>query len=139
MNSRPDPLELFLTALNEHDTTALESSLGSDFLYEEVASAGAPSREALTTELSMLFDAFPDLHFRIVRISEQDGRRFLEFRAIGTHKGEFLGVAPTMSFTIASGVFNVQADDDSIHRMRMTLDFGGLRRQLLIARQGRAG
>jgi predicted ester cyclase len=138
LEATPEPLEVFLRSVNAHDTLALNGSLAPDFVFEEVAGPGAPSRDALSAELGMLYAAFPDLHFRIVRISEEEGRRFLEFQAIGTHEGEFLGVAPTKAFTIASGGFNLEADEEFIHRLRLTLDFGGLRRQLLIADQGEA-
>jgi predicted ester cyclase len=84
-------------------------------------------------ELQMVFDAFPDIVFRPVRHIKQSDRHLLEFRAFGTHRGEFLSVPPTNTTAIVSGVFNLQSDDGVIRRLRMTVDFGGLRRQLLVA------
>ena len=123
----------FLDALNSREPEEVQATLASDFLFEEAAGPGKPSIEALMSELSAVFAAFPDMSFRPVRHTDVDGRIYLEFRAVGTHLGEFLGVPATGTTAILSGVFNLDGAGGRVRRLRMTADFGGLRRQLLMA------
>jgi steroid delta-isomerase-like uncharacterized protein len=127
----------FFAALNTRDPDGMRQALAADFVFEEVAAAGEPSVDALLTEFRMVFDAFPDITFRPVRESAEGDRTYIEFRAFGVHQQEFLNVPPTGAMAFISGVFNVKADQDVIRRLRMTVDFGGLRRQLLVAARGR--
>jgi predicted ester cyclase len=123
----------FFDALNAHDPNKMREALGSDFVYEEVAGEGRSSAEALLSEFRMVFDAFPDIIFRPVRQTVEGDRTYVEFRAFGVQEREFLNVPPTRTMAIISGVFNVVEDQRVIHRLKMTVDFGGLRRQLLVA------
>lgn len=127
----------FLDALNSREPDRVRATLAPDFLFEEAAGPGKPSIEALMSELSAVFAAFPDMSFRPVRQTQAEGRTYLEFRAIGTHMGDFLGVPATGAAAILSGVFNLENDGGRVHRLRMTADFGGLRRQLLTAARTR--
>lgn len=130
---QPSPTTRLLDALNGHDPEAVRGLLHPEFLYEEVAGPGPASVNAFLHEFGLVFDAFPDIVFRPVRETAEGDRTYLEFRAFGTHTGVFLNVPPTGTTAIVSGVFNVHANGGTIRRMRMTVDFGGLRRQLLLA------
>jgi steroid delta-isomerase-like uncharacterized protein len=127
----------FFEALNAHSPEKIREALALDFVYEEVAAEGEPSVEALLSEFGMVFAAFPDITFRPVRQTAEGARTYVEFRAFGVHQREFLGVQPTGTMAIISGVFNVEAEQGAIRRLRMTVDFGGLRRQLLVAARAR--
>jgi predicted ester cyclase len=135
MTEAGSPTARLLEALNTHDPQAVRAVLAPDFTFEEVAGAGAPSIDAFLHEFGRVFDAFPDVLFRPTRETQEGIRTYLEFRAMGTHRGEFLNVRPTGITAVFSGVFNAEHDGDRICRMRMTVDFGGLRRQLLLAAQ----
>jgi hypothetical protein len=111
----------------------LREVLAPDFIFEEAAGPGEPSVDALFHELQLVFDAFPNIEFRPVRQTDAETRTYVEFRAIGVHAGEFLDVPPTGTLAIISGVFNLEADHQHVRRLRLTVDFGGLRRQLLTA------
>jgi len=126
-------IDRFLEGINARDVERVRVALAPDFVFEEVAGAGSPSVEALVEELRMIFAAFPDITFRPVRRTNDGGRTYVEFKAIGTHRGEFLNVPATGATAIVSGVFNIGGDGSGIRRFRMTVDFGGLRRQLLMA------
>ena len=126
-------LDRFFTALDSGDWNGLDGMLAEDFTFEEVAGSGAPSRDALKEELGVLRSALPDLSFRPVRIEPAGDRLYVEFRAMGAHRGELLHVAPTGTFVILSGVFNLVISGGRISRLRLTIDFAGLRRQLLQA------
>jgi steroid delta-isomerase-like uncharacterized protein len=123
----------FLEALNTHDPEHIRAALTHDFTFEEVAGPGDPSTIALTEWLQALFDALPDITFRPVRQTQEGNRTYVEFRAIGTHDGTFLNVPATGTMAIVSGVFNLVGESGRVERLRLTVDFGGLRRQLLMA------
>lgn len=125
-------IDAFLEAINARDVEQVRDSLAPDFVFEDVAGPGAPSADALVEELRMIFAAFPDIGFRPVRRTQEGSRTYIEFKAIGTHTGEFLNVPATGTMAIVSGVFNLESNA-AIRRLRLTVDFGGLRRQLLMA------
>ena len=128
-----DTVECFLAAVNSHDPEQLRGVIAPDFLFEEAAGRGEASIRALQAELEMVVAAFPDMAFRPVRQTPEGDRWYVEFKAIGTHRGEFLQVPPTGALAILSGVFNLRVQDDLVRELRLTADFGGLRRQLLLA------
>lgn len=127
------PTSRFLDAVNSRDPERVRGVLSADFVFEEVAGEGEPSARALVEELKIIYAAFPDIAFRPVRQTVEGNRIYVEFRAIGTHQAEFLEVPPTGTLAIVSGVFNLESDDRQVRRLRLTVDFGGLRRQLLLA------
>jgi steroid delta-isomerase-like uncharacterized protein len=124
----------FLDAINAHDLDAMAGALAPDFLFEDAAGPGQASQEALVEEFKLVFAGMPDLLVRPVGLRQDGERSIVEFKGIGTHRGEFLGVAPTGTTAIVSGVFNLTTGRERITRLRLTIDFGGLRRQLLLAR-----
>ena len=119
--------------MNDPDPRSLRGTLAETFVFEEAAGAGEPSIAALTQEAEMIRRAFPDIEYRAVRRTQSAGRSLVEFRAIGVHEQDFLGVPATASLAMFSGVFNLKIEGMRVSRLRLTIDFGGLRRQLLLA------
>lgn len=136
MNEQPLASAL-LDALNSHDPAAISALLAPDFVYDEMRGAGQTGAEAVLAEFALVFAALPDITFRLVRISGLEDGFHLEFRALGTHQGEFLGVLPTNTLALFGGVMTIRGGEQ-IEHLRMTIDFGGLRRQLLTAARQRA-
>lgn len=132
MMSGEIPIDDFFAALNQHDLEALRRLLAFDFVFEEVAGPGEPSVKSLADELQLIYSGLPDITFRPVRRVTDDGKTIVEFRAIGTHDATFLSVPATGTTAIVSGVFAFEGSK-RIDRLRLTVDFGGLRRQLLTA------
>lgn len=130
------PVAHLMQALDSHNLEQLRRQLSHDFVFEEVAGPGRESIEALEHHLQLFFDAFPDLTFKTARKEHVDQRAYVEFRAIGTHKGAFLNVDPTESLAIVSGVLNLQISGGLVQRLRLVVDYAGLRRQLLVAQGG---
>lgn len=133
---RSRPVVMLLDVLNTRDLDGVRALLAQDFVFEGAAASGEPSRQAFVAELEMIFAGLTDVVFRPVRLSGEDDRDYLEFRAMGEHTGEFLGVEATGAVAIVSGVFNVSEDNRHIHALKWTIDFGALRRQLLTAAHG---
>ncbi len=132
MMREDSPASRFVDALNSHQAQRVRDVLAPDFVFEEAAGPGERSIDALLYELKTVFEAFPDVIFHPIRETTEGSRTYVEFKGMGTHKGEFLHVPPTGTTAFVSGVFNLEGAD-LIRRLRLTLDFGGLRRQLLLA------
>ena len=127
----------FVEAVNSHDPDRIREVLTPDFTFEEVAGPGEASVDALILWFQAVFTGLPDITFRPIRHTQQEDRALIEFRAIGTHGGPFLNVPPTGTVAIVSGVFNLVGSSAGVRRLRLTVDFAGLRRQLLMAERMR--
>ena len=126
-------IDRLFACLNAHDDDCVRSLLSSEFEFVEGAPPGAPSERALLDRLALLRRAFPDIVYRVARTREESGWHYVEFKALGTHSHEFLSVQATSALMVISGVFAVQQRHDLICRLRVTLDFRGLREQMLVA------
>jgi steroid delta-isomerase-like uncharacterized protein len=127
----------FVEAVNSHDPERIRAVLAPDFTFEEVAGPGNASVSALVSWFEPVFEALPDITFHPIRQTREGDRTYVEFRAMGTHQGHFLNVPPTGTVALVSGVFNVAGSRELVRRLRLTVDFGGLRRQLLVAERMR--
>lgn len=82
---------------NQHDLESIDALVDHDFVDHSgiMPPELAHGVEGLKEFFSVMFDAFPDMNFRIQdQIAEADKvvtRKVLH----GTHKGEFFGIAPT--------------------------------------------
>jgi len=77
----------------QHNLAAIDELLAPDFV--DHSSPGAEGRAAARQFFSMMFTAFPDMHFTI-RQQIAEGDKVLTYKTFhGTHLGPFMGVAPT--------------------------------------------
>jgi predicted ester cyclase len=82
--------------------------------------------------------AFPDWHEEIVRLVAEGDAVAGRFRCSGTHRGEFLGEAPTQRRMDVEEVFFLQAEDGKFVDFWGLEDSMGRLRQLgLVPRGGR--
>jgi len=96
----------------------------------------AHGREAFKAVLARLQRAFPDIAYRIDDTIVAGDKIVLRWHANGTHKGEYLGVAPTgrpMSYT---GVTIYELRGDRVARIWVNADLLSLLRRM---REERAG
>jgi len=83
--------EEFLDACNRHDLDAIRS-----FLDPSVRRAHLPAgADAWISDLTDLFDAFPDWRWRRIRLVVEEDRLAAHLRGSGTQVGTFRDVAPT--------------------------------------------
>lgn len=63
-----------------------------------------PDREGLKQSVTMMRAAFPDLHTRTEDLVAEGDKVVNRWTASGTHKGEFMGIAPTGKQVTVAGI-----------------------------------
>ena len=83
-------------ALNAHDIEKFKELLAEDCVYQsDVLPEPVRGRDAIGGLMQMYIGAFPDLRFTVERMHESGDHVITEWHGVGTHKGEFMGIAPT--------------------------------------------
>ena len=81
---------------NRGNISLVDELCAPDFVeHEELPPGFPPGREAVKTFSTIFRGAFPDLKVTIDDIIAEDDKVVLRGTWSGTHKGEFMGIAPT--------------------------------------------
>ena len=78
-----------------HDVRVAEELLASDFVDRSPFGPLPADRNGVLALFTMLFEAFPDLRAEIHEQVEADDKVWTRKTFHGTHKGEFMGIAPS--------------------------------------------
>lgn len=85
-----------IEAENRHDMEAMLATLaGEDPVRDEVAGRVYRGTEDVAWRYAQLWQAFPDFNVTPVELLESDGACTMLADYTGTHKGDYLGFAPT--------------------------------------------
>lgn len=127
-----DPAEVLLAltaAANAHDVGAMRSYLAPDMSFENPVTP-ASNRDGMAAFHGGLFAAFPDIAYRVDRVTASGGHVVLEITVTGTHEAEFAGV-PASNHRIEL-LLVVMADvvDGKVARFRSLFDTGLMLRQI---------
>ena len=123
-------VEQAFAALNAHDIDTYLKLLDDSFVSESELSGPINGPTGVRKMLQMYLTAFPDLHFEIEQIITSGDHVISRYRATGTHKGDFLGIAPTnTSITLRGCTVGEMKDGKSI-RSRIYADHAKLFQQL---------
>ena len=87
-------------------------------------------REGFKQQWRMWRAAFPDLHFAIVDLIAEGDKVLTRWTLTGTHRGEFLGIAPTGRAIRVEGMSLDRIEDGLVAEGFDGWDALGLRRQL---------
>jgi steroid delta-isomerase-like uncharacterized protein len=79
--------------------------------------AEAKGREAVKRVLAQLYRAVPDLEYRIVDAISSGEKTAIRWEGHGTHRGEYLGIAPTGSPISYAGITFYETRGDLIARI----------------------
>jgi steroid delta-isomerase-like uncharacterized protein len=102
------------TVFAERDLASLPNVFTSDAVIHDPGGAEYRGADVIRRAVEAFLDAFPDLRFDVEdRIAEND-RVAIRFRAGGTHRGEFRGVAPTGKAMSYTGVIIIRFEDGKI-------------------------
>jgi steroid delta-isomerase-like uncharacterized protein len=102
------------TVFAERDLASLPNVFTSDAVIHDPGGAEYRGADVIRRAVEAFLDAFPDLRFDVEdRIAEND-RVAIRFRAGGTHRGEFRGVAPTGKSMSYTGVIIIRFEDGKI-------------------------
>jgi len=81
----------FIEAYNKRNLDLFDDLLAPDY-YDHTSKVGI---EGLKQLMNMAFKAFPDFHETIEDIIAEGDKVWARITFTGTHKGEFMGIAPT--------------------------------------------
>jgi steroid delta-isomerase-like uncharacterized protein len=95
----------------------------------------ARGREAIKRVLAKLYAAFPDIEYRIEDAIAAGNKMAIRWQAEGTHRGEYLGVAPTGSPISYAGITFYEMRGEQIARIWVSADLLSLQRSLFDAAQ----
>lgn len=84
----------FYEQLNRKNMGVVDELVSSDF-QQHASLPGGPGRQGLKDWFAQLRAAFPDFHFTLDDVVAEGDRVAIRMTGRYTHRGEFLGVAPT--------------------------------------------
>jgi steroid delta-isomerase-like uncharacterized protein len=123
-------VEQAFAALNAHDIGTYLKLLDDSFVSESELSGHINGPDGVRKMLQMYLTAFPDLHFEIEQIITSGDHVISSYRATGTHKGDFLGIAPTNTSISLQGCTVGEMKDGKSIRSRIYADHAKLFQQL---------
>jgi steroid delta-isomerase-like uncharacterized protein len=112
------------------DAAALAADHAEDSLVQSPTQALQRGREAIESVYKLWFTAFPDYQFLQEELIIDDQRVAVIARIVGTHEGEFFGMAPTGRRFECRVVFVYTLKNGQIVHERRILDFTGVLLQI---------
>lgn len=96
-------------AFGKGNVAVSDELLSPNYVHHTLLPGITPDREGRKQLASMLRTAFPDLHVTIEDMATEGGKVAARWTCSGTHKGEYMGIAPTGKQVMWTGM--------SIHRI----------------------
>ncbi|HEX2338952.1 MAG TPA: ester cyclase [Vicinamibacterales bacterium] len=119
-----------LETWRRHDAAALAADHAEDSLVQSPTQPLQRGREAIESVYKLWFTAFPDYQFIQEEVIIDGQRAAVIARIVGTHEGEFFGMAPTKRRFECRVVFVYTMKDGQIVHERRILDFTGVLLQI---------
>ena len=114
---------------NQHNLDAIDELYSPDFV-DHSGTASQPGIEGTKVLFSMMFAAFPDLHFTI-HMQLAEGDQVMTYKTFhGTHQGHFLGIPPTGKQVAVDVIDIVTVKDGKITEHWTVSDMLGMLQQL---------
>jgi steroid delta-isomerase-like uncharacterized protein len=125
-----DIVKQYLDAWNAHDADAIVKTFAPNGTYSD-PTTDEISGDAIAANAKRLWDAFPDLSFEIVSMSEAGaGRVVVEWVMKGTNKGAFQGLPPTEKMISLPGIDVIGIGTDGIKTVKGYFDTKTIPEQL---------
>jgi predicted ester cyclase len=86
-----------IEAENKRNPALLDEFLAPDFVTSDLTDTPEETqgREILKQSCAQMYKGFPDWHGTIEDIIAEGDKVWVRYKGTGTHKGEYLGLAPT--------------------------------------------
>src|SRR5262245_58927253 len=108
------PIEIaqrYFYAWNRHDAAAIVATFAETGTYADPVTPGPLAGAAIGAYAQGLWDAFPNLSFEIVSVTENaSGRVSAEWLMKGTNTGPFSGLPPTVVAVAVPGADFIRVD-----------------------------
>jgi steroid delta-isomerase-like uncharacterized protein len=116
MNDLEARHQRYVEAWNQHDPAAVAAQFGNEGRYEPLPMERSFVGEELERFVDRVMSAFPDLTLRVLRRIAAGTVVIAEWEIGGTHRGEFMGFAPTGEYTLVRGCDVAEFDPDGFIR-----------------------
>ena len=118
-----------LDTYNSHELENFDDILTDDCVLVRNG-VEAVGREAIKGVLARLYRAFPDLEYSLDDVLVDGDRMALRWHGRGTHRGEYLGIAPTGRTIVYDGITFYERRGDRIARIWVSANTLGILRAL---------
>jgi steroid delta-isomerase-like uncharacterized protein len=123
--------QCYTDAWNRHDGAAIVATFAEGGNYTDPTTAGPLAGAAIADYAQSLWDAFPDLSFEVVSLTENDqGLVSAEWLMKGTNTGPMKGLAPTGRSIALAGADFARIEGGRIHSLQGYFDSGAVPRAL---------
>lgn len=94
----------FGEAVNTGNLEMIREVVAQDVVDHDPAPMQGPGPQGFIDFFTMMRNAFPDLHIEVEHLVADEDNVSFAYTVTGTHKGDFMGVAPTGTKISARGV-----------------------------------
>ncbi|NOZ72830.1 MAG: ester cyclase [Chloroflexi bacterium] len=119
-------------AWNQGNLGVIDELVSPDYVLH-IDAPGPPGREGYKRDVLMHRTAFPDLRFTIEDMVAEGDKVALRATLYGTHKGEYIGIAPTGQAITLTAISIRRIEKGQIAEEWVELDMLGLLQQLGVA------
>ncbi len=116
--------------VNQGNLDLIDELVAPNFVDHTPFPGLSPDREGIRQTISMLREAFPDIHVTIEEFVAEGDKVVSRQSTRGTHKGEFMGVPPTEKEVTWTGILMFRISDGKIVDQWLEQDVMGLMQQL---------
>ncbi len=122
-------------AINQKNLDALDEVVASDMTDHDPAPGQAPGLEGVKQYFSSLHAAFPDVQMDVEDMIAEGDKVVARVSVSGTHRGEFMGIAPTGNRVTIAGIDILRVADGKIVEHWGKFDDLGMMQQLGVMEQ----
>jgi steroid delta-isomerase-like uncharacterized protein len=129
-NNKATDLRFATEVLTGHNLDVLSELVAEDFIEQNPPPGQGPGREGLRQFLRQMFDAFPDLSWRVEKMVAEGDSVASWSTWEGTHRGPFMGI-PATGRTVSVEAWTMDHfRDGKVAESRIIMDTMGLMQQL---------
>ena len=102
--------------INAGDIDGFGRQVAEDFVEHNEVPGLPPTKEGVVQNFRMITAAFPDFHMHVEDVVTSGDKAVARLRAIGTHKGEFMGIPATGKSASVEMIDITRFGDDGLAR-----------------------
>jgi steroid delta-isomerase-like uncharacterized protein len=130
---------LFEEVWNQGNLAAIDELFAPSYIRYDPAAPEAKGLAGFKQLVVMLRTAFPDLHFTLEEVIAEDDKVMTRALLRGTHRGEYLGIAPTGKPVAVMGMVVLRVTQGKFQEGWLMMDNLGLLQQLGVVPPARQG
>jgi len=123
----------FEEVFNKKVLAVLDDLIASNFVGHTSTGTDVHGPEGVKQQVAMFSIAFPDMHYTLEDLVAEGDKVVARFTFRGTHRGEFLGLAPTGKRVTGMGTGTYRITDGKMQDAWINRDIFGVLQQLGIS------